>query len=137
MVRSNVHDRRGENDLPCGYIPKFFTENEFLLLSPPCSLQDMDTFFLEKLDNLRCSLGIPFYLTCAYRSVDWDKSHGRLGTSYHCAGRAVDISTRSWDSQTLAKVVMYAPAFGLNGIGIYESWLHLDDRNTLALWYGK
>lgn len=131
--RNNVRDRRG--DFPPSYLPKNFSRLEFETCNPSCHLEDMDVEFLRKLDKLRDLCGFPLVLICAYRSVVHEKEKGRDGSSYHCAGRAVDIHCLSSDKRF--SIILHAPMVGLNGIGVYSRWIHLDDRNIPACWYGE
>lgn len=102
-----------------------FTEKEFNSLTPSCSLSDMSPAFMEKLDKARHFACVPFVLNCAYRSVEWDKSKGRNGLSYHCSGRAVDV--RCKDSMTRFRIMNACLHFGLS-VGIYGNFLHIDNR---------
>lgn len=129
-MRSNVRDRR--KDLPCAYHPKYFSDTEFQICNPSCEREDMDEDFLRKLDKLRELCGFPLTLTCAYRSVEHDKSRGRSGTSFHCAGRAVDIYCTQSDKRF--SIILHAPMVGLNGIGVAGTFVHVDDRNIPACW---
>lgn len=131
MPRSNVHDRRSE-EFPHSYYPKYFKESEFQSCDPPCSVQDMDDDFLRKLDKLRELCGFSLFLTCAYRSREYDRSRGRDGSSFHCAGRAVDICCISSDQRF--SLLLHAPMVGLNGIGVGKTFIHVDDRNVPAAW---
>lgn len=115
------------------YIPKYFTEGEFKLCSPSCELSDMDEVFLATLDLVRRFYGRPITITCAYRSKEYDKMHGRDGNSYHCKGRAVDIYC--CDSYHRAELVYAAQACGLNGIGIGKNFIHVDDRVIRTMWH--
>lgn len=117
------------------YVPEFFRDIEFNTATPRCSISDMDPKFLEKLDNLRRSCGFPLSVNCFYRSEEWDKKHGRSGQSYHCRGRAADI--RCFDSYKRACIVHNAALVGLNGIGVYKTFIHVDDRPVSTLWYGE
>lgn len=107
-----------------GYIPKYFFEEEFLRCSPSCYLTDMDSDFMEKLDNFREYCGFPLVLNCAYRSISFDLSRGRSGQSAHCRGRAVDI--RCNNSKTRASLVLKALASGFR-VGVAKSFVHIDD----------
>lgn len=94
-------------------------------MTPSCSLDDMSPEFMHKLDMARSLAGIPFVLNCAYRSPEWEKTHGRTGLSYHCAGRAVDV--RCNDSENRFKIIVACLKVGLK-IGIYQNFLHVDNR---------
>lgn len=125
-------DRVMNSPFPPDYVPKFFSRTEFTMCTPSCELEDMDSDFLRKLDELRKYCGFPLTLTCAYRTREWDKEHGRSGNSYHCTGRAVDIYCTQSDKR--AKIVLYAPMCGLNGIGVAKTFVHVDDRAFASLW---
>lgn len=105
-------------------ISKYFIEEEFQKCSPACSLQDMDPMTVEMLDRAREIAGIPFVLTSAYRSADWDKSKGRSGTGAHTLGKAVDI--RCDFIQNRFKIVDSLLKAGFNRIGISDSFIHAD-----------
>ena len=124
-----------KSPFPAGYIPKYFSRTEFQLATPPCELEDMDELFLRKLDKLREYCGFPLSVNCFYRSVEWDKAHGRDGHSFHCKGRAADI--RCLDSTKRFKILQYATMCGLNGIGVYKRFIHVDDRPSGVCWYGE
>lgn len=115
-----------------GYTPKFFSRTEFNLCTPSCDLEDMDEDFLKKLDHLREVCDFPMTITCAYRSVEYDKSKGRTGNSYHTRGRAVDIYCTN--SYRRFAIVHHAPFCGLNGIGVGSNFVHVDDRIVQTMW---
>ena len=89
----------------------------------------MDGAFLSLMDEVRSKAGIPLVLNCAYRSVEWDKSHGRSGNSAHTRGLAVDIRCNA--GVTRYKIVKAALDCGVRRIGIGKSFVHLDNDNSL------
>lgn len=103
---------------------KYFTEAEFRRCTPPCSLQDMDQQLMRQLDAAREAAGIPFVLNSAYRSVAYEKSKGRAGTSSHCRGLAVDIRCNSDANRW--KVVAALMDNGFTRIGISRTYVHAD-----------
>lgn len=109
---------------------RFFSEGEFNRCVPSCSISDMDGEFLDVLDSVRESAGIPLTINCAYRSREWDISKGRSGNSAHCKGRAVDIKCN--DSATAYKIVRAAIDNGISRIGVGKSFIHIDNDDTLA-----
>lgn len=111
---------------------QFFEEGEFAKCVPSCSLSQMDSAFMIRLDTARCLAGIPFVLNSAYRSPEWDKSRGRSGKSFHCVGRAVDISCK--DSVSRLQIVRALIKAGFIGIGIADTFIHVDDRTFPNLW---
>lgn len=104
---------------------KYFNNKEFENCIPPCSLQNMKQTTMSKLDTAREIAGIPFVLTCAFRSSEWDKSKGRSGTGAHTLGQAVDIRCNS-DRNRLIIVEALIKA-GFNRIGIAKTFIHADD----------
>lgn len=116
------------------YLPKYFSEEEFLNCSPSCMLSDMDSDFLRKLDSFREYCGFPLVLNCAFRSRSYDVSKGRSGESMHCRGRAVDI--RCNDSHTRAVLVFKALSSGFR-VGVGSNFVHIDDKPShsgIILW---
>lgn len=126
---------RMESDFSDLYVPKYFSRTEFVTANPSCTLEQMNPDFLRKLDKLREYCGFPLLVNCFYRSVEHDKAKGRSGNSYHCKGRAADIYCT--DSYKRFAIVHNASYVGLNGIGIYERFIHVDDRLINTMWYGK
>lgn len=110
------------------YKPRHFKESEFLRCIPPCNVKDMDEGFLYKLDQARDLCEYPFILNSAFRSVDWEKSHGRKGTSSHCNGLAVDLACKS----SVVRLYMIRALFqaGFRRIGVYSTFLHVDDDDS-------
>ncbi|MCL2738684.1 MAG: D-Ala-D-Ala carboxypeptidase family metallohydrolase [Bacteroidales bacterium] len=84
----------------------------------------MDQDFLTKLDAIREKAGIPFILTSAYRSKDWELSKKRDGKSVHTLGKAVDISYAN--TAACFKIVKAAIELGIRRIGINAKFVHID-----------
>lgn len=106
------------------YKPHFFTEKECVSCVPPCHLTDVDPDLWLRLDLLRKKLNEPIILNSAYRSIDYEKSKGRKGTSAHCLGLAVDI--RCSNSSYRYRLICSALDCGFNRIGIGSNFVHLD-----------
>ena len=97
---------------------------------PSCKLEDLNPAFVEKLLFAQKYAGFQFTITSAYRSQAYECSKGRKGSSSHCKGLAVDISSR--DSHTRFKVVMACHLAGICRSGIGETFVHVDDDETKA-----
>lgn len=98
------------------------------IVQDPFSLFDWPT--LKKLDQTRDYAGIPFRLTCSFRSKAWDLWKGRSGKSAHTKGYAFDIEAKT-DSRRF-KIVKAAILCGWNRIGIAKTYVHLDDDPSLS-----
>lgn len=103
---------------------KYFKDEEFKLAMPACSLSQMDEVFMKRLDDAREYAGIPFIINSAFRSVEYEKSKGRSGTSQHTKGLAVDIRciNNAQRFRILASLIMV----GFRRIGIGTSFIHVD-----------
>jgi uncharacterized protein YcbK (DUF882 family) len=84
----------------------------------------MDQQLMRQLDAAREAAGIPFVLNSAYRSVAYEKTKGRTGTSSHCKGLAVDIRCNSDANRW--KVVAALMDNGFTRIGIGRTYVHAD-----------
>lgn len=116
---------------------RYFTDSEFRNAVPSCSLSDMSEEFMQKLDDARSICSYPFVINSAYRSVEYEKQHGRSGTSSHCKGLAVDISCLT--SIARLKMVIALLAVGFRRIGIYPTFIHVDNdmKKNKSMWYGS
>lgn len=104
---------------------KWFKDEEFRKAVPSCSLSDMDEEFMHHLDECRDFAGIPFVINSAYRSVEYEKSKGRSGSSQHCKGLAVDI--RCVTNAQRFRIVASLLVAGFHRIGIGDNFIHVDD----------
>ena len=114
----------------------YFKESEFKQCVPACSLQDMNQSTMKKLDAAREYAGIPVVLNSAYRSVEYEKSKGRKGTSAHTLGRAVDIRCNT-DANRF-KLIHALYRAGFTRIGIGKTFIHADDsprHKQNVLWH--
>lgn len=114
-------------------IPDYFLNVEFERCTPSCQKASMSESFLKKLNSARHIAGIPFILNSAYRTPQWDRSHGRSGEGYHTIGHAVDV--RCMNGTDRYKIVDGAIRCGLS-CGIYRTFIHLDDRPESVIFYG-
>lgn len=107
---------------------KYFSEKEFKLCFPSCSLQNMNQNTMNKLDAAREIAGIPLVINSAYRSSEWDRAKGRSGTGAHTLGRGIDIRCNT-DSNRF-KVISALIKAGFTRIGIAKTYIHADDSQN-------
>lgn len=110
----------------------YFAPDEFRNCIPKCEKDQMDKAFMSRLNKARRLAGIPFVLNSAFRSSEYDMQKGRTGNSYHCKGRAVDI--KCLDSSSRAVIIDALIRSGFCGIGIANTFIHVDDRPLKCLW---
>jgi len=111
---------------------------------PDC--HPMDSKLFDAAQWLRDITGVPWSLTSTMRVLAHNRAIGSKDTSLHIPGRAVDMQpTNSAGRKALLKKVFAdiaakGPIYvglrerGINGIGAYNSFIHLDTRETFAAW---
>lgn len=110
-------------------IAKYFYLYEFQC--PCCNVVMIHSDLLKRLNSLRIAINRPIYVNSGYRCEKENIKVGGVKKSYHRLGMAVDI--RSKDI-TISDLSIYAEGIGLNGIGIYKTYLHLDIRDKKFIW---
>ena len=87
------------------------------------------------LQSIRSHFGTAVTINSGYRTPQYNTKVGGVAHSQHCYGTAADISVRG---QTPAAVAAYArelmPDWG--GVGVYDSFCHIDVREAKADWNG-
>lgn len=116
------------------YHYRYFADWEFKQCTPVCDVADMHPDFMRKLDLARDRSRVPFVLNSAFRTEKYDKEHGRSGVGMHTKGRAVDVKTRN--SSERAEIVLACLSVGLT-VGIYPTFVHIDDRSEQIVFLGK
>lgn len=87
------------------------------------------------LQKIRAHFGKPVAITSAYRTPAHNKKVGGVADSQHLFGVAADIKVKDISPQTVGQ---YADKLltGRGGIGVYDSFVHIDVRSTKARWKG-
>lgn len=91
----------------------------------------VDLMLITKLEKLRKVVGKPITITSGYRSPEYNKKIGGATKSQHILGKAADIKVQGLTPSEVAK---FAEKVGFGGIGIYDSWIHVDVREGHARW---
>lgn len=95
-----------------------------------CGECEMDTEFLEVLEDIREAMGIPLFVTSGYRCPEHNimvSNTGRDGP--HTTGKAVDIMISGESAFKLVNTALY---HGITGIGVKQKgryggrFIHLD-----------
>lgn len=115
---------------------RYFKPVEFEKATPACSIDQMDEAFLLKLDDARALCSVPFVITSAYRSPEYERTKSRPGTSSHCKGLAVDL--RCSTASDRLKILVCLIAVGFRRIGLYNGFIHvdMDTSKRSSLWLG-
>ena len=94
----------------------------------------IDTDLVTVLQKIRDHFGKPVTITSAYRTPPHNKACGGTTYSQHLYGKAADIKI---SGVTPKKVADYAETLLENGgIGIYNTFTHIDVRSVKSRWQG-
>ena len=94
----------------------------------------IDTELVTVLQKIRDHFAKPVTITSAYRTPSRNKEVGGTTYSQHLYGKAADIKI---SGVTPKKVADYAETLLDNGgIGIYNTFTHIDVRSTKSRWQG-
>jgi len=92
---------------------------------------EMNPFFLEKLDHLRHQCGFPFKITSGYRDPSHSIEARKTRPGTHARGIAADIQINSGSEGYV--IVKEAMKMGFGGIGIAKNFIHVDVRDTVQV----
>lgn len=97
-----------------------------------CNHTIIDEKLVEYLQKIRTHFGKPVYLT-AYRCQTHNaRTLNAAPNSYHIYGQAADFHI---DGVAPAEIAKYAESIGIKGIGLYDTFVHIDTRETKSFWY--
>ena len=87
------------------------------------------------LQKIRAHFGKPVTITSAYRTPAHNAKVGGVADSQHLFGTAADIKVKNVSP---LRVAQYAEQILINkgGIGVYETFVHIDVRPTKSRWNG-
>ena len=99
-----------------------------------------DTIFISPalvttLEQIRKHFDVPVTINSGYRTEAYNKKVGGAAYSQHKYGTAADIVVKGVPPAEVAK---YAETIlvGMGGIGIYNSFTHIDVRKIKSRWKG-
>mgnify|MGYP006253469129 FL=1 len=102
-----------------------FETHEFDCPNLPNSGINMDSSFLQMLNDARSIAGIPFKITSGYRSVAHNKKIGGVQNSSHLIGKACDISIKSGQERYIILNALIQAGF--RRLGVAKSFIHADN----------
>ena len=99
-----------------------------------CSSTLIDEALVVFLQQIRNYFKKPIIITSGYRCAAHNKEVGGATNSYHTKGQAADIVVNGVSPQEVAK---YAESIGIKGIGLYDTFVHIDTRTNKSFWYSS
>lgn len=110
-----------------------FKVREFDCTGKGCCTETLiDSKLVEYLQKIRDHFGKPVYLT-GYRCPTHNaKTPNAAPKSRHTLGMAADFHI---DGVTPAEIAKYAESIGVKGIGLYDTFVHIDTRDSKSFWY--
>ena len=94
----------------------------------------IDSELVSVLQKIRNHFGKPVNITSAYRTPNHNKNVGGTTYSQHLYGKAADIKVQGIAPKD---VVEYAETLlDAGGIGIYNTFTHIDVRGIKSRWQG-
>ncbi len=98
-----------------------------------CSETKVDDELIGYLQRIRERFGKPVYINSGYRCPEHNRAVDNASrTSKHLQGMAADITVEGIAPLEVAK---FAESIGVKGIGLYDTFVHIDTRQTKGFWY--
>jgi len=108
-----------------------FKIKEFDCKCGECSITLVDEKLVKHLQNIRNHFNAPVIINSGYRCYKHNKAVGGAVNSRHMRGQAADIAVKDIEPR---KVAAYAEKLGVDGIGRYKTFTHIDTRGYAARW---
>lgn len=100
---------------------------------------------ISKATAIAQAMNVQLTITSAYRSPEYNRRVGGATNSYHTRGQALDITQSQFTQAQRQQFLREAVRVGIGGIGIYNSFTHIDigpvrawgssgSRNSLPSW---
>lgn len=116
-------------------LSKHFRSREFDCKGKGCCRETkIDGQLVAYLQAIREHFGAPVTVTSGYRCAAHNATVANAApNSRHVSGAAADIQVKGIAPAQVAK---YAESIGIRGIGLYDTFVHIDTRTEKSFWYG-
>jgi len=110
-------------------LTEHFTKHE--LACPCCGCCDVKRRLVEALEKLREECGdVPIRVNSGFRCEAWNERVGGVPASQHLQGAAADIVVQGMEPIEVAEKAENITEFRHGGIGVYDTFVHVDVRYT-------
>ena len=116
-----------------------FSRREFECKGKNCcsNTAALDMLLVYRLQELRTKIGKPLRVCSGFRCKTHNRSVGSDDNSQHVLGYAADIlPPEGMTPDELAKIAENMGVSKWGGIGIYNTFVHFDIRETISRWRG-
>lgn len=117
-----------------GDLSKHFSRWEFQSGDGDERYATPDTELHQHLEAIREYYRRPINITSGHRSPGWNKAIGGAAKSWHLVGRAADIQVSGVSPQAVAAYIRRALMPDRGGVGVYDSFVHIDTRPARVDW---
>lgn len=101
-----------------------------------CKKFNITPALIKGLQELRDYLGMPIIVNSGTRCPEHNAAVGGTRNSYHVKGYAADIRVDGLTPKELARAAEQVKVFRYGGIGLYDTFIHVDVRGHKARWRG-
>ena len=116
-------------------LSEHFRVREFACKGSGCCKEvKIDEKLVDYLQKIRNHFGKSLTINSAYRCATHNKKVGGASKSNHTKGSAADIVVKGVNP---LKVARYAESIGIKGIGLYDTFVHIDTRKEKFFWYSS
>jgi peptidoglycan hydrolase-like protein with peptidoglycan-binding domain len=115
-------------------LTEHFNISEFHCKGANCGCKETlhDPALSAYLQQIREHFGKPLKITSGYRCSSHNSAVGGASGSRHTKGQAADFTISGVAPLEIAR---YAELIGIKGIGLYDSFVHIDTRTRKSFWY--
>lgn len=86
----------------------------------------------QKATAIAQAMNVQLTITSAYRSPEYNRRVGGARNSAHTRGNAIDITQTSFTQAQRSQFIQEAVRQGIGGIGVYNSFTHIDTEGVRA-----
>jgi len=115
---------------------QYFDRSEFACKCG-CGFDNINFALIEKLDSISRHFDKQVTITSGCRCDEHNRKIGGVPDSHHVQGTAADIVVKGVDPYEVAKYAMEMRFKLMGGVGIYDTFTHIDVRGTKAQWDGR
>jgi len=116
-------------------LTEHFNISEFHCKGAKCGCKQTlhDPVLSAYLQQIRVHFGKPLHITSGYRCESHNYAVDGVAGSLHTKGMAADFVIPGVKPLEIAQ---YAEQIGIQGIGLYDGFVHIDTRESKSFWYG-